>query len=222
MISTPMSDGKFNALMARSLLKIGMPYNDANKVEYNTLRRFMPSVGECLRFDSVEAQSLSNWVDIPKGVLGRKERAGHPSSRLYAMTKDESSLLNKHKAIVTLLLSIDQFKNCVSLSAGQDPEWLASDEITWRQLRRSQPDVEAAEQAICAGWPWAPRPQAEARPIKKSKGSEPIDSLEDVVLPVLATQKKSKLTHLQEPPFSPAKKVLCRRKPFVTGLIEVQ
>ena len=38
----------------------------------------------------------------------------------------------------------------------------------------------------------------------------------------MATQKKSKLIHLQEPPFSLVKKVLCRRKPFVTGLIEVQ
>ena len=44
-IPTPMSDGKFNALMARSLLNFGKPYNDANKVEYNTLRRFMPSMG---------------------------------------------------------------------------------------------------------------------------------------------------------------------------------
>ena len=87
-------------LLRGLLLQAGMLPDKAEEAQYNTLRRFMPSAGEALRYDTPSAQSLSNWTEVAKGENPRAAaRATHPSSRHYAETKDDSSFYNKFVAV---------------------------------------------------------------------------------------------------------------------------
>ena len=79
-----MSDGKFMRTLRSFLELIGVPRKVAQGFKYNYIRRFLPMLGEVLRVDTTEAQSLSNWVEIAKGRDRREARANHPTSRQYA------------------------------------------------------------------------------------------------------------------------------------------
>ena len=67
---------------------------------HNALRRFLQSLGEILQFDSVEAQSISNWAEIAKGVQQSRDKATHPASRIYAADKHTTAVINKQKAVI--------------------------------------------------------------------------------------------------------------------------
>ena len=58
----PMSDGKFMRTLRSFRELIGVPRKVAQGVKYNYIRRFFPTLGEVLRVDTTDAQSLSNWV----------------------------------------------------------------------------------------------------------------------------------------------------------------
>ena len=90
-----MSDGKFMRTLRSFLELIGVPKKVARGVKYNYIRRFLPTLGEVLRVDTTEAQSLSNWIEIAKGRDRREARANHPTSRHYAGDKLTSSSLVK-------------------------------------------------------------------------------------------------------------------------------
>ena len=74
---------------------IGFPKKEAQSVKYNYIRRFLPTLGEVLRVDTTEAQSLSNWIEIAHGRDRREASASHPTSRHYAGDKLMSSGLVK-------------------------------------------------------------------------------------------------------------------------------
>ena len=91
----PMSCGKFMRTFRSFLELIGVPKKVAQGVKYNYIRRFLPTLGEVLRVDTTEAQSLSNWIEIAQGRDRREARANHPTSRHYAGDKLTSSGLVK-------------------------------------------------------------------------------------------------------------------------------
>ena len=72
----------------------------------NYIRRFLPTLGEVLRVDTIEAQSLSNWIEIAKGRDRRETRANHPTSRHYAGDKLTSSGLVKAMCIEALCQAV--------------------------------------------------------------------------------------------------------------------
>ena len=73
-----MSEGKFMRIFRSFLELIGVPRKVAQGVKYNYIRRFLPTLGEVLRVDTTEAQSLSNWIKIAKGRDRREAFANHP------------------------------------------------------------------------------------------------------------------------------------------------
>ena len=199
---------------------LGMEENEAKEMKYNSLRRYMPSLGEALRFDVAEAQSLSNWTEVPKGALARRERATHPTSRSYATTKEETALLNKHKAVAALIRFVQ--------SRASD-----SFDLSWRTVSRKRLNVDKAEAAVCNGWPWAspsgvaasptPRPldekeeeterasltlEAEGAPILE------VDTFEDVELPELVRFGRSLNVHLRDAAGLGRSTALCRGAAF--------
>ena len=91
----PMSYVKFMRTFRCFLGLIGVPKTEAQGVKYNYIRRFLPTLGEVLRVDTTEAQSLSNWIEIADGRDRREARASHPTSRYYAGDKLTSSGLVK-------------------------------------------------------------------------------------------------------------------------------
>ena len=58
-----MSYVKFMRTFRCFLEFIGVPKTEAQGVKYNYIRRFLPTLGEVLRVDTTEAQSLSNWIE---------------------------------------------------------------------------------------------------------------------------------------------------------------
>ena len=76
-----MSYVKFMSTSGISLKLIGVPKTEVQGVKYNYIRRFLPPLGEVLRMDTTEAQSLSNWIEIADKRDRREARASHPTSR---------------------------------------------------------------------------------------------------------------------------------------------
>ena len=85
---------------------IGVPKTEAQGFKYNYIRRFLPILGEVLRVDTTEAQSLSNWIEIADGRDRREVRASHPTSRHYAGDLLTSSGLVKAMCVEALCQAV--------------------------------------------------------------------------------------------------------------------
>ena len=138
----PMSDGKFMRTFRSFLELIGVPRKLAQGVKYNYIRRFLPTLGEVLRVDTTEAQSLSNWIEIVKGRDRREARANHPTSRHYAGDKLTSSGLVKAMCVEALC-------QVVPCDKRDCKESLLS--ITWYDVRVALPDLDQAWQRALHG-----------------------------------------------------------------------
>ena len=137
-----MSCGKFMRTLRSFLELIGVPKKVAQGVKYNYIRRFLPTLGEVLRVDTTEAQSLSNWIEIAQGRDRREARANHPTSRHYAGDKLTSSGLVKAMCVEAL---------CQAVLCGKRDckESLLS--ITWFDVRVALPDLDQAWQRALHG-----------------------------------------------------------------------
>ena len=74
----PMSRSRFLELLRGALGEMGTPAEDAASAGYNRLRRFLPTLGNCLRLPRTEMQAIGNWVEIPAGggpQTTKKEKA---------------------------------------------------------------------------------------------------------------------------------------------------
>ena len=138
----PMSDGKFMCTLRSFLELIGVTRKVAQGVKYNYIRRFLPTLGEVLRVDTTEAQSLSNWVEIAKGRDRREARANHPTSRLDAGDKLTSSGLVKAMCIEAL---------CQAVTHGSRDCKASLMSITWYDVRVALPDLDQAWQQVLHG-----------------------------------------------------------------------
>lgn len=82
-----MARSRFLELLRGTLLETGVEAGESVTAGYNRLRRFMPTLGNCLRLDKDSLQAIGSWVEIPAGggpQPTRKERAGHDMSLHYA------------------------------------------------------------------------------------------------------------------------------------------
>ena len=138
----PMSYVKFMRTFRCFLGLIGVPKTEAQGVKYNYIRRFLPTLGEVLRVDTSEAQSLSNWIEIADGRDRREACASHPTSRHYAGDKLTSSGLVK-------ALCVEAFCQAVPCSIRDCKESLIS--LTWSDVRMALPDLDQAWQQALHG-----------------------------------------------------------------------
>ena len=138
----PMSYGKFMRTFRSFLELIGVTKKEAQSVKYNYIRRFLQTLGEVLRVDTTEAQSLSNWIEIAHGRDRREARASHPTSRHYAGEKLTSSGLVKAMCNEALC----QVVPCDKRDCRQS---LLS--ITWFDVRVALPDLDQAWQRALYG-----------------------------------------------------------------------
>ena len=137
-----MSYGKFMRTSRSFLELIGVPKKEAQSVKYNYIRRFLPTLGEVLRVDTTEAQSLSNWIEIAHGRDRGEARASHPTSRHYAGDKLTSSGLVKAMCVGALC----QVVPCDKRDCRQS--FLS---ITWFDVRVALPDLDLAWQRALYG-----------------------------------------------------------------------
>ena len=76
------------------LFRSGLAASSAHQptATFNSLRRVLPSLGNCLGLDDQEMQSISNWQEVVKAPGGsHMAKASFPMGRHYAEGKHESS-----------------------------------------------------------------------------------------------------------------------------------
>ena len=121
---------------------IGVPKTEAQGVKYNYIRRFLPTLGEVLRVDTSEAQSLNNWIEIADGRDRREARASHPTSRHYAGDKLTSSGFVKAMCVEAL---------CQAVPCGTRDCKESLISLTWSDVRMALPDLDQAWQQALHG-----------------------------------------------------------------------
>ena len=149
--SRPMPGKKFIQALRTFAEMAGVGHEDAKGLTFNTLRRFLPTLGEAVDLSPPELQSLSNWVESVKTTERQKPRASNPIYLRYAADKDTSAFLNKHKIIVAMQTAVEIFETKRSSTKGL---WLPKS-ILWSTLRTLRPDIERSEVAVVSGPPWS-------------------------------------------------------------------
>ena len=87
-LDRPMSRSRFLEIMRGMLLEIGTPREEAVTSGYNRLRRFMPTLSNCLGLDPVDLQAIGSWTELPAGggptPSGKPKHASVPMGLHYA------------------------------------------------------------------------------------------------------------------------------------------
>ena len=60
-----LSRGRFLELLRGTLVESGLDKSEAGTAGYNRLRRFLPTLGNCLNYAPEELQAIGSWVEIP-------------------------------------------------------------------------------------------------------------------------------------------------------------
>ena len=66
-IDKPMSRSRLLELFRGSLMQLGNPPPEATTSGYNRLRRFMPTLANCLGLEGPDLQAIGSWVEVPSG-----------------------------------------------------------------------------------------------------------------------------------------------------------
>ena len=93
----PMGYAKFVDLMRRLVQALGF---QPERVTTYSLRRFVPSLADALKFPDSWAQAVGEWAEVPKGQDRRAHRAQRLMSKRYAADKSNTAGEIKLLAIV--------------------------------------------------------------------------------------------------------------------------
>ena len=160
-IQKAMSRGRYLELMRGLLHEIGVPREEAVVAGYNRLRRFLPTLANCLQFEPVALQAIGSWFEIPDGggpaPTSRPVRASMPMGLHYAGEKASRSAHVKNAA----------FELFFKLWRRKQPEvaWNAEGLLspgawTWPELAATAATLETP-QLLKEDFPSLPEPAAE-------------------------------------------------------------
>ena len=122
----PMPYTKFLRLSQGLALQAGAPPSVASEIRYKTLRRCLPSGADSLDMDDTEAQSVSNWQEVPRTAV-KRSRAATLMSKTYAGDK----VLTAGETKLTIIVAAWQAGLRASLvtppmPVSFDPSWVWS------------------------------------------------------------------------------------------------
>lgn len=106
-VSRKMSRARFLELLRGTMLEVGLEPRHASSVQYNRLRRFLPTMGNVMGLSIPDMQSIGNWQEIPDGGgrAGPKPKATMPMSLHYSGQKlQRSAEVKKH--LVSVLVEM--------------------------------------------------------------------------------------------------------------------
>ena len=130
----PMSRSRFLELLRGALSEMGTPHADASSAGYNRLRRFLPTLGNCLKLHRTEMQAIGNWQEIPCGGGPQpttKERAVMDMSLHYAGQKVFRSAQTKRASMARFFALYRRKASELALTGGG---FLAPTAWTWPEL----------------------------------------------------------------------------------------
>eukprot|EP00435_Cladocopium_sp_Y103_P017200 s2946_g4.t1 len=131
-VAKRMSRSRFLELLRGLLMEVGVPRDGAMVAGFNRLRRFMPTLGNCLQYDPLALQAIGNWCDIPghggPAPTYKPQRASLPMGLHYAGQKVARAAQIKRHAL----------------------------ECFFKLWRRKQPEVALTHEGLLApdSWSW--------------------------------------------------------------------
>ena len=131
-VQKAMSRGRFLEIMRGIRHEIGVPRAEAVAAGYNRLRRFLPTLANCLQFEPVAMQAIGSWFEIPDAggpaPTSRPVRASMPMGLHYSGEKASRSAHVKNVAF----------------------------EMFFKLWRRKQPEVSWNEDGLLShgAWTW--------------------------------------------------------------------
>ena len=92
-VSRKMSRARYLELLRGAMLQAGLDPQQASTVQFNRLRRFMPTMGNLMALPPVDLQSIGNWQEVPDGGgrEGAKPKAVLPMGLHYGGQKLQRS-----------------------------------------------------------------------------------------------------------------------------------
>ena len=160
-VQKPMPRGRFLEIYRGMLVEIGVPKPEAHAAGFNRLRRFLPTLANCLQFEPVALQAIGSWFEIPDGggpaPTSRPARASMPMGLHYSGEKASRSALVKVAALETFFKLWRRKQPEVAFN---EEGLIAPHSWTWPELAA----VAAAMQTKCPvpeAFPSLPEPAAE-------------------------------------------------------------
>ena len=84
-LTKKLSRARYLELLRGLLLEVGVPREAAMVAGYNRLRRFMPTLANCLQLQPVDLQAIGNWTDLsPHGAALCRPESGTISTNQAA------------------------------------------------------------------------------------------------------------------------------------------
>eukprot|EP00435_Cladocopium_sp_Y103_P065745 s568_g27.t1 len=141
----PMSRSRFLELLRGALVQIGVPPADAGGAGYNRLRRFMPTLANCVGLEGPDLQAIGSWVEVPAGGGPNprvKSRACWLMGRHYGGNQCHQSALVK-RAILQRFWAI--FRKKLGDLAMTEVNLLARNAWTWEEFTATNATMEPLE-----------------------------------------------------------------------------
>ena len=128
---------------------------DQPTATFNSLRRVLPTLGNCIGLDDTDHQSLSNWQDIqhaPHG--GKRGRAAFPVGHHYADGPHEQRAWIKLSIMTECVAKGKERLNTLNISDDPGaPRWMPRDAWTWSSLRATWQAPGPAQVSLEASFP---------------------------------------------------------------------
>ena len=134
-LTQPMTYAQLTYLFRSGLAASSAPQPTAT---FNSLRRVMPTMGNCLGLADEDMQSISNWQEVVKAPGGsHRAKASFPMGRHYAADKHESSAWLKGRMLeafrVMALRRLDKLRDRAPSSSSA--RIMPAGSWTWSDLR---------------------------------------------------------------------------------------
>ena len=136
-LQQPMSNRQWVACLRQVAVAIGWAPEDTQALSYNSMRRFLPTLGDVLRFSADDSQALGSWQELPQA----SGCAGKASQRMSLHYSDERALSScevKRRALTQLLQIAERHPQASACLMGILP-FLPKGAFTWEDIAQNPP-----------------------------------------------------------------------------------
>ena len=125
---------------------------------YNSMRRFLPTVANVLRFEGYIAQAIGSWQEVPQGE-GTTGQATRPMSLHYSDEQALSSCEAKRKVLELFAQVSSRHPQVAAIIAGEDIQ-VQRGTLTWQEFAKLARSSSSPSQlpvlvmdGVCSGTP---------------------------------------------------------------------
>eukprot|EP00435_Cladocopium_sp_Y103_P032169 s3721_g8.t1 len=142
LVNKPLSRSRFLELLRGALIQIGLPPPEATAAGFNRLRRFLPTLANCVGLEGQDLQAVGSWVEIPAGggpTPRVKSRACWLMGRHYGGNQCHQSALVK-QALLGRFWAI--FRRKLGELATTEAKLLPRNSWTWEEFTATNASME--------------------------------------------------------------------------------